>query len=178
VRREVSGLEIIAEDLGSITPPVIALRDKFDFPGMKLAQFSFGGGEDEWPERWPQNCVGYTGTHDNDTTRGWFEEDGSANAGRPPAQVEKERANFLRAAGGDAEDAPWAMTRLTWRSPARLTIAPMQDLLNLGTEARMNRPGTVEGNWRWRMEPDALSWSVAGRLGTMTGACGRAPEAP
>jgi 4-alpha-glucanotransferase len=178
VRREVPGLEIIAEDLGSVTPEVIALRDKFDFPGMKLAQFSFGGGEDEWPERWPQNSVGYTGTHDNDTTRGWFEEDGSANAGRPPEQAEKERANFLRAAGRTEEAASWAMMRLTWRSPARLAIAPMQDLLDLGAEARMNRPGTAEGNWRWRMEPADLNWSVAGRLGAMTGACGRAPEAP
>lgn len=178
VRREVPGLEIIAEDLGTVTPAVVALRDKFDFPGMKLAQFSFGGGDGEWPAQWPENCVGYTGTHDNDTTRGWFEEDGSANAGRPPAQVEKERASFLRAAADLRDEAAsWAMTRLTWRSPARLAIAPMQDLLNLGTEARMNRPGTMEGNWRWRMEPGALSWSLAGRLGAMTGACGRASEA-
>ncbi|HEX4046718.1 MAG TPA: 4-alpha-glucanotransferase [Elusimicrobiota bacterium] len=178
VRREVPGLEIIAEDLGTLTPPVIALRDKFGFPGMKLAQFSFGGGEEEWPKNWPESCVAYAGTHDNDTTRGWFEDDGASNAGRSAAQVEKEREAFLRAAGSASAEGPsWAMTRLTWRSPARLAIAPMQDLLNLGSEARMNRPGSMEGNWRWRMEPGALTWSVAGRLGAMTGAAGRAPEA-
>jgi 4-alpha-glucanotransferase len=178
VRSVVPGLEIIAEDLGTVTPEVVALRDKFGFPGMKLAQFSFGGDEKDWPKNWPEDCVGYTGTHDNDTTRGWFEDDGASNAGRPAPQVEKERAAFLRAAGSAAADGPsWGMARLVWRSPARLAIAPMQDLLGLGAEARMNRPSTTEGNWRWRMETDALSWSVAGRLGTMTGAAGRAPEA-
>ena len=176
VRREVPGLEIIAEDLGTLTPAVIALRDKFGFPGMKLAQFSFGGDERDWPKNWPEDCVGYTGTHDNDTTRGWFEDDGASNAGRPAPQVEKERAAFLRAAGGAVDGPSWAMARLAWRSPARLAIAPMQDLLSLGAEARMNRPGSTEGNWRWRMEPDALTWSVAGRLGAMTGAAGRASE--
>ncbi len=177
VRREVPGLEIIAEDLGTLTPPVIALRDKFHFPGMKLAQFSFGGSEKDLPQNWPEHCVGYAGTHDNDTTRGWFEDDGSSNAGRTAVQVERERAAFLRAGGAAAGDVPsWAMTRMVWRSPARLAIAPMQDLLSLGTEARMNRPGSMDGNWRWRMEPDALTWSVAGRLGAMTGAADRAPE--
>jgi 4-alpha-glucanotransferase len=177
VRRRVPSLEIIAEDLGTLTPPVIALRDKFAFPGMKLAQFSFGGGEDEWPKNWPENCVGYTGTHDNDTSRGWFEDDGTENAGRPPAQAAREREAFLRAAGAGAADAPaWAMARLAWRSPARLAIAPMQDLLGLPGAARMNRPGTMDGNWRWRMEPGAPSAAVAGRLGAMTGASGRAPE--
>ena len=176
VRREVPGLQIIAEDLGSVTPPVAALRDKFGFPGMKLAQFSFGGDEKDWPKNWPEDCVGYTGTHDNDTSRGWFDDDGSRNAGRSAAQVEIERAAFLRAAGGPVDAPSWEMTRLVWRSPARLAIAPMQDLLGLGTESRMNRPGTTEGNWRWRLEPDALTARLAGRLGTMTGAAGRAPE--
>ena len=176
VRREVPGLEIIAEDLGTLTPPVIALRDKFGFPGMKLAQFSFGGDEKDLPKNWPEDCVGYTGTHDNETTRGWFEDDGASNAGRPAPQVEKERAAFLRAAGNTAESPSWAMTRMVWHSRARLAIAPMQDLLNLGGEARMNRPGSMSGNWRWRMEPDALTVSLAGRLGTMTGAADRAPE--
>jgi 4-alpha-glucanotransferase len=175
-RREVPGLEIIAEDLGTLTPPVVALRDKFGFPGMKIAQFSFGGGESEWPRNWPENCVGYTGTHDNDTARAWFEDGGARNAGRPPEQVERERAAFLRAAGGSADVPSWEMTRLVWRSPARLAVAPMQDLLDLGAETRMNRPGTMDGNWRWRMEAGALSARLSGRLGTMTGAAGRAPE--
>ncbi|MFI5360881.1 MAG: 4-alpha-glucanotransferase [Elusimicrobiota bacterium] len=177
VRREVLGLEIVAEDLGTLTPPVAALRDKFGFPGMKVGQFSFGGAEKDEPGRWPEVCVGYTGTHDNDTTLGWFEENGAENAGRPAPQIEKERAAFLRAAGGAGEGPSWAMARLVWKSPARLAMAPMQDLLGLGAQARMNRPGSQAGNWRWRMEPDALTWSVAGRLGTMTGASDRAPEA-
>ena len=177
VRREVPGLGIIAEDLGTVTPPVTALRDKFGFPGMKIAQFSFGGGEDEWPRHWPENCVGYAGTHDNDTSRGWFEDDGTANAGRTAAQVERERSAFLRASGGAIPDGPsWAMTRLVWRSPARLAIATMQDLLCRTGDARMNRPGSTDWNWRWRMEPGDLTASVAGRLGVMTGAAGRAPE--
>ncbi len=175
-RREVPGLEIIAEDLGTLTPPVIALRDKFGFPGMKIAQFSFGDGEAEWPKNWPENCVGYTGTHDNDSARAWFEDDGVRNAGRPLPQVERERAAFLRAAGGAAEIPSWEMTRLVWRSPARLAIAPMQDLLDLGADSRMNRPGTMDGNWRWRLQPGALTARLSGRLGTMTGASGRAPE--
>jgi 4-alpha-glucanotransferase len=174
VRHAVPGLEIIAEDLGTLTPPVAALRDKFHFPGMKIAQFSFSGAEKEHPRHWPENCVGYTGTHDNDTSRGWYEEAGTENAGRTPAQAAKEREAFARAAESLDDGAAWAMTR----SPARLTIAPMQDLLDLPAESRMNRPGTLEGNWRWRMEPDALTAKIAGRLGVLTGAAGRAPEAP
>jgi 4-alpha-glucanotransferase len=176
IRREVPSLQIIAEDLGTLTPPVVALRDKFSFPGMKIGQFSFGA-ENEWPRHWPENCVGYTGTHDNDTSRGWFEEQGGENAGRTAAQAAHERAAFLRAAGADAADSPsWAMAKQVWRSPARLAIAPMQDLLSMGAHARMNRPGSMDGNWRWRMEAGALTAAVAGRLGAMTGAAGRAPE--
>ncbi|MBI3288247.1 MAG: 4-alpha-glucanotransferase [Elusimicrobia bacterium] len=176
IRRAVPKLEIIAEDLGVATPEVIALRDKFELPGMQLAQFSFGGSEAQWPERWPERCVGYTGTHDNDTTRGWWEDDGTLNALRPPAQAEKERRAFRRALGREPELPSWDLTSLVWRSPARTVIVPMQDLLNVGSEGRMNRPGTTEGNWRWRLEPGALSPRLAGRLGLLTGACGRAPE--
>jgi len=175
LRREVPKLEIIAEDLGSITPEVAALRDKFQFPGMRLAQFSFSAGEEDWPERWPENCVGYTGTHDNDTTRGWWEDDGSLNAGRPAEQAEKERSAFRRAVGREPDRPSWDLTCLVWRSPARLVLAPMQDLLNLGREARMNRPGTAQGNWRWRLEAGALDARAAGRLGVLTGQTGRAP---
>ena len=176
VRREVTGLEIVAEDLGAVTPEVIALRDKFSFPGMRLAQFSFGGSEKDWPGRWPEHSVAYTGTHDNDTTRGWWEDDGTLNAGRSAAQAEKERRAFRRALGREPELPSWDMTTLAWRSPARTAIAPLQDLLNVGGEGRMNRPGTVEANWRWRMDAGALTTRLSGRLGLLTGACGRAPE--
>jgi 4-alpha-glucanotransferase len=175
VRRALPNLEIIAEDLGVLTPPVAALRDKFGFPGMKIAQFCFGE-EKDGAAHWPENSVAYTGTHDNETARGWYEDDGSS--GRKPEQIARERAAFLRAAGGEMPDGPaWAMTRLVWRSRSRLAMAPMQDLLGLGAESRMNRPGSTDGNWLWRMADGALTARLAGRLGAMTGACGRAPEA-
>jgi 4-alpha-glucanotransferase len=174
VRRELPGLEIIAEDLGVLTPPVEALRDRFGFPGMKIAQFSFGE-EKDGAARWPERSVAYTGTHDNETARAWFEDDGSS--GRKPDSIARERAAFLRAVGGELPDGPaWAMTRYVWRSPSRLAMAPMQDLLGLGAEARMNRPGSMSGNWLWRMTDGALTVRLAGRLGAMTGAAGRAPE--
>ena len=176
LRREVPQLQIVAEDLGVATPEVIALRDKFELPGMRLAQFSFGGESKDFPAEWPENCVGYTGTHDNDTTRGWWEDDGTANAQRSAAQAEKERAAFALALGREPVLPSWDMVSLVWRSPARTAIAPMPDLLNIGGEGRMNRPGTTEGNWRWRMEPGALTPRLAGRLALLTGACGRAPE--
>lgn len=176
LRREVPALEIVAEDLGVATPAVIALRDQFKFPGMRLAQFSFGGEEKDWPASWPEDCVGYTGTHDNDTTRGWWEDDGSLNAQRSAAQAEKERRAFRRALGREPELPSWDMLSLVWRSPARTAIVPMPDLLNCGGEARMNRPGTAQDNWRWRMEPGQLTARLAGRLALLTGACGRAPE--
>ena len=175
-RREVKGLEIIAEDLGAVTPEVIALREKFSFPGMRLAQFAFGGSEKDWPQAWPEHCVGYTGTHDNDTTRGWWEDDGTLNAGRSAAVAEKERRTFRRALGREPELPSWDMTASVWRSPARTAIAPMQDLINVGGEGRMNRPGTAEGNWRWRMDAGALTTRLSGRLGLLTGATARAPE--
>jgi 4-alpha-glucanotransferase len=171
----VPGLEIIAEDLGVLTPAVAALRDEFSFPGMKIGQFSFGGDPKDLPSAWPENCVGYTGTHDNDAARAWFEDQGGAALGRSPEAARQERENFMRALGGAPDDPAEALARLVWASKARLAIAPMQDLLGLGADSRMNRPGTTEGNWRWRMEPGALSLRLAGRLGVMTGDTGRAP---
>lgn len=169
-------LGLLAEDLGSITPEVAALRDANGFPGMRLGQFSFSGGREERPDRWPEHCVAYTGTHDNDTSRGWYEDDGGANNLRPPEAVERERRAFHEACGGVPREPAWAMTRLVWRSPARLALAPLQDLLGLPAEARMNRPGTSEGNWKWRLDAGSLTTRLAGRLGLLTGACGRAPE--
>jgi 4-alpha-glucanotransferase len=168
VRRDVPALEIVAEDLGTVTPAVTSLREKFSFPGMKVGQFSFGGSLEDRPSHWPRNCVGYTGTHDNDTTRGWFEDRSEASR--------REREAFLQTCGHLDYGSAWAMIRLVWRSPAHLVIAPMQDLLGLGREARMNLPGSSVGNWSWRMESGAMTRALAGRLGTLTGATGRAPE--
>ncbi len=176
VLREVKGLEIVAEDLGVATPEVIALRDKYKLPGMRLAQFAFGGSEKDWPSQWPERSVAYTGTHDNDTTRGWWEDDGTVNAQRSAADAEKERRAFRRALGREPVLPSWDLTSLVWRSPSLTAIAPMQDLLNCGGDARMNRPGTTANNWRWRMDDDALTPRLAGRLALLTGACGRAPE--
>ena len=176
VLREVKGLELVAEDLGVATPEVLALRDQFKLPGMRLAQFSFGGTEKDWPASWPEHCVGYTGTHDNDTTRGWWEDDGTLNAQRSSAVAEKERRALCCALGREPVLPSWDLLTLTWRSPARTVISPMQDLLNCGSNDRMNRPGTIGNNWRWRMDVGALTVRLAARLALLTGVSGRAPE--
>ncbi len=150
-----TGLPIIAEDLGVITPDVVALRDGFGLPGMKVLQFAFGGDPDEpfLPHNYTRNCVVYTGTHDNDTTRGWYS-----------TAPEKERAFCRRYLNSDGRNIAWDMIRAAWASVADFAIAPMQDLLNLGGEARMNLPGREEGNWGWRMPYNALSDSLRERL--------------
>lgn len=138
---------IIAEDLGIITPEVIALRDHFGFPGMKILQFAFDSGASNayLPHNHCRNSVVYTGTHDNDTTRGWY---GSLS------DSQKKRVNgYLGCAEGDAVD---ALLRLSLMSVADTTIIPFQDLLSLGSEARMNVPGTAFGNWGWRYTWDMV----------------------
>ena len=151
---------IIAEDLGYITPEVHALRDRWGFPGMRVLQFAFGDQSCENPHK-PYNyiphCVVYTGTHDNDTTAGWFRrESGTA------ARSEIEMA--LRYLGGKSEDPVRDFIRLALSSVANTVILPMQDVLGLGTEARMNVPGTVENNWRWRLREDQLDRAIAAKL--------------
>jgi 4-alpha-glucanotransferase len=157
-QREVPGLGIIAEDLGAITPAVCALRDEFSFPGMKVAQFSFDGGPQDLPENWPEHCVAYTGTHDNAVANAWYDTHGE---------------KFAAVLGHAPKDPAWALANLVWNTRARLAMAPMQDLLSLGASARMNTPGTSEGNWGWRMEPGSLTTRLAGRLGLMTGGAHR-----
>jgi 4-alpha-glucanotransferase len=151
VERELGGLPFIAEDLGLITPDVPALRDRFGLAGMRVLQFAFDGLPDNpyLPEKYPENTVVYTGTHDNNTTRGWY--------GELP---EYQRQNLLRCLGvasiaGD-QVAP-ALLHLAWSSAAKLAMAPLQDVLNLGPEARMNVPGQPEGNWRWRVTEKMLT---------------------
>jgi len=170
--------EIIAEDLGSVTEEVFALRDRFDFPGMRVLQFAFGEGEDSvhLPHRHPARCVVYTGTHDNETTVGWF------HALRPEARdhfletIERERARAPRHLQSEGNEIHWEMIRLALGSPADTAILPVQDLLGLGSEARMNHPGIVEGNWAWRLKEGALSGEVGGRLRELTQAAGRCGE--
>ncbi len=170
-------IEIIAEDLGMLTPEVAALRDKFAFPGMRILQFCFG----EWDERhqphkFPRRCVAYTGTHDNDTTAGWFHDPGGRSSTRTPEQIRVERENALRYLGTNGMEIHWDMIHSALKSPAHTVIILAQDLLGLDGKARMNLPGTVEGNWQWRLRPGTLTAEVAGRLALMTGAYGRGPR--
>lgn len=156
---------IIAEDLGVITPEVEALRDRFGFPGMKILQFAFGEGPDHpyLPHNYPENCVVYTGTHDNDTTVGWYTN----------SSTERERDSARRYMKTDGSEIHWDMIRLAFSSPARFALAPMQDVLGLGGEARMNIPGNPGGNWRWRFEWDQLTEGIRGRLTEITRQSGR-----
>ncbi len=151
VQTELGALPFIAEDLGLITPYVEALRDRFQMPGTRVLQFAFDGESDNpyLPDNYVANTVVYTGTHDNATTRGWFEE---------LPQDERQRLwKYLKRPGGESGEVAPALMRLAWSSVAALAMAPFQDVLNLGNEARMNVPGRAEGNWRWRCTREMLS---------------------
>ncbi len=154
-----ASLPIIAEDLGVITPEVDALRERFRLPGMRILQFAFGGAtEDRFlPHHYERNTVVYTGTHDNDTTRGWY-----------ASTTEQERDFVRRYLGCDGHDVVWDLIRLAWMSVADYAIAPLQDLLDLGAEARMNLPGRASGNWGWRFVEGQLTGAVLDRLGELT----------
>ena len=151
VARELGDLPVIAEDLGHITPPVYKLRDELGLPGMVVLFWAFRRGPRN-PHRLENhraNSVAYTSTHDTDTAVGWFE-------GLRPRQ---------RAATGlDPREPQWGLIELAYASPAVLAIAPAQDVLGLGSESRMNRPGLTQGNWSWRLKRDALTPSLARRL--------------
>ena len=168
INQKFGNLPIIAEDLGVITPEVEALRDRYEFPGMKILQFAFGAGPGDpfLPFNYDRNCVVYTGTHDNDTTVGWFNQ-----------LSNYERDEVLRYLGCiDPQGIHWSLIRMGWMSIANMAIVPYQDLLGLDTDARMNFPGKPEGNWGWRYRPEALNREVGERLKTMTYISGRAPH--
>jgi 4-alpha-glucanotransferase len=152
-------LPFIAEDLGVITPDVIELREKFNLPGMIVLQFAFHGdpAENFLPHNHVQNRVVYTGTHDNDTIMGWFE------------RVSEEEHRFIRRyLGIDGREISWDLIRAAWQSVAIFALAPMQDFLRLGTEARMNFPGKPRNNWEWRMESETLvDWTLKTRIREM-----------
>ncbi len=160
LRGALGALPVIAEDLGVITPEVDALRLCFDLPGMRVLQFAFGGAtEDRFlPHNYEtRNTVVYTGTHDNDTTVGWY-----------AAITEQERDFVRRYLARDGSDIAWDLIRLAWMSVADYAIAPVQDILGLGSEARMNTPGTPSGNWSWRLTEDQLTRATLDRLGDLT----------
>lgn len=149
IKEELGELPIIAEDLGVITPSVVALRDGFNFPGMKILQFAFSDNyaNNFLPHNYPHsNCVVYTGTHDNDTTIGWY---------KAAPEIEQHRCReYMKSSG---EEVNWDMIRTAMLSVAAYAVFPLQDLMNLDTEHRMNYPGTVENNWLWRYTDDMLA---------------------
>jgi 4-alpha-glucanotransferase len=167
VRRQIGGLPFIAEDLGVITPEVVALREQFGLPGMQVLQFAFDSGPTNkyLPHRHPRNTVVYTGTHDNDTTRGWF-----ATRGEDEARF------ACRYVPNIDHDSSWELIRLAWGSVADTAVVPLQDALGLGNEARMNTPGKPAGNWRWRFRGEMLTDAVIERLAELTHTYERSPK--
>jgi len=178
VGRSLGRLPVIAEDLGVVTPEVKALRQRFGFPGMVVLQFAFGKDPEArnyQPHNYSRESAAYTGTHDNDTVVGWFRDTGSAASTRSAADIREERAFALRYLAATSRDIHWAMIRAASASVSDLAVLPVQDLLGLGSEARMNRPGQAEGNWNWRLEEGALNRSLARRLRLLTETYGRCP---
>jgi 4-alpha-glucanotransferase len=157
VRKALGSLPFIADDLGAITPEVTALLNQLQIPGTRVLQFEFGA-----PEQHPVNSVVYTGTHDNDTTAGWYR-----------SLPSEQREALQKRLGVGDRDVVWALIREALASEADTAIVPAQDLLELGSEARMNLPGTVKGNWQWRLKDGALTQELAQRLRSMTATYGR-----
>jgi 4-alpha-glucanotransferase len=169
VNRALGPVPFIAEDLGIITEDVEELRDGLNLPGMKILQFAFGEDPDNLylPHNHVERCVVYTGTHDNDTTQGWFR---SLDA--------KTRTHVQEYLARDGHDIAWDLIRAAWSSVASVAIAPLVDVLNLGGEARFNTPGVAAGNWAWRYRAEDLADHVAARLAHVTRLYGRAHQPP
>ena len=162
VQRELGVLPFIAEDLGLITPDVRALRDRFHLPGTRVLQFAFDGNSDNphLPHNYVSDTVVYTGTHDNPTSREWYEE--------LPTHQRQNLWRYLKSPECESGEVVWDLMRLAWSSVAALAITPLQDLLNLGAEGRMNIPGCAEGNWTWRCTERMLSAAAFHSLRTLT----------
>ena len=167
VRTALGSLPLIAEDLGVITPEVEQLRDSFGFPGMKILQFAFDGKASNpfLPHNHRRTCVVYSGSHDNDTAKGWYRTAG-----------DKMRDQVRRYLGRDGSDIAWDLIRAALASTARYAIVPLQDILDLDSEARMNFPGKPEGNWQWRFKEGMLTDFTAARLKDLATLYGRVPE--
>jgi 4-alpha-glucanotransferase len=175
VEAELGELPIIAEDLGVITDEVDQLRDMFNFPGMRVLQFAFSSDEENihLPHNYPANVVAYTGTHDNDTAVGWFNRDSVAGSLSTATEIESERKFCKEYLKTDGEQIHWDFIQAVLASKANTAIVPLQDVLGLGSHARMNLPNSVEGNWRWRVKPSALTDRLVTKLGSLTEANGR-----
>ena len=183
LRQALGRPQIIAEDLGKVTEPAAALRDRYKFPGMRVMQFGFGGGDYHLPHRYVRNCVAYTGTHDNETIAGWFarlaREAKRAGKNSPQrAELDKVKRYVCDArgtgSGTGADGIAWAMIRTAMMSVADTVVVPVQDVLGLGDAARMNVPGTVDDNWRWRLRPGELTSAHAAKLAELADVYDRA----
>jgi len=175
LHRRLGSLPLIAEDLGLITPGVGALRDELGLPGMRVLQFGFGrdaGMEEMLPHRFVHHCVVYTGTHDNDTTRGWFTSTEVATT-QSRDEIQAERAFARRYLHTSGEEIHWDMIRLAFGSVADTAIIPLQDILGLDSRARMNLPGTSEGNWKWRFQKGQIDRQARERFAEQTALYGR-----
>jgi len=170
VEKALSGLPFLAEDLGLITRDVVALRDAFHLPGTRVLQFAFDGHPDNphLPDNHVPNTVVYTGTHDNPTTRAWYED--LPEAGR------RNVWSYVKSPEGTPEEVAPTLLRLAWSSAAALAVAPLQDVLNLGKEARMNQPGSTDGNWRWRVTDEMLDEGAFRSLEDLTRTSARLGE--
>jgi 4-alpha-glucanotransferase len=180
VEKALGPLPVVAENLGVITPEVEALRERYGWPGMAILQFAFGDespSNDFLPYNYPRNLVVYTGSHDNDTTVGWWTE-GVGDTTRKPEEVEAERGFARRYLGTDGAEIHWDFIRAVLGSVADTVIVPLQDVLGRGSEARMNLPGRPAGNWQWRFRAGDLTEEVRSRLLGLTRAYGRIPVPP
>jgi len=167
LRRELKELPIVAENLGVITPEVEALRQEFGFPGMSLLQFAFGNdpqGPSFRPYNYKRELAAYTAGHDNDTTVGWWASTGVGESTRTAEDIRQERELAKAYLGCKDEAINWVLIRTLLASVAEIAIIPLQDVLGLGSEARMNLPGTLSGNWKWRYRASALTPEIKSRL--------------
>ena len=174
-------LPIVAENLGVITPAVEALREQFGFPGMSILQFAFGADDRACaflPHCYEQSLVVYTGTHDNDTTAGWWASTGLEDSTRSEAEVAQEKDFARRYLASDGGEMHWTLIRAALASVADTAIIPLQDVLGLGSEARMNRPGRESGNWAWRFRWDQLTPEIRERLAGLITLYQRRPLPP
>ncbi len=178
LKQEFRELPILAEDLGTITPDVEELRDEFHFPGMRVLQFAFGGDSSNThlPHHYIRDVAAYTGTHDNDTTVGWFQSKPGEGSTRDLEQIEHERAFCLKYLDSTGKEINWDFIRAIMASVADLAIIPLQDVLGLDSSARMNLPASQDDNWTWRYKPGALTRELSDRLGEMTELYERAPK--
>jgi 4-alpha-glucanotransferase len=166
IKQHLGQLDIIAEDLGILTPEVVALRENSGLPGMRVLHYAFGSGNDNpyLPHHYVEHCVAYTGTHDNNTTRGWF---------RSMAQHERDHLQHYFGRGFDEGSISFEMTRAVWHSKANTVLIPLQDALNLDERARMNYPGSMEGNWAWRYRSEQLTPQLGQQLAGLNAESGR-----